>query len=261
MINVSRITQLFPLRGAIQCRQFSQSFPVFDPELDPTASTKPAVKDADKEKVKKQKEKEKEKARKQKDAMKTKLNPPKQAPTPWQLFFTEELEKARQQGKVEIGVISHSASELYKKLTDSEKQPYIEQSKQLRTKQAKEFADYIKSLPLDLLKRENSIRSKLRKQGKKGGVQRIKDPNAPKRPLTAYFAYLKDLRENESIRREVFGDSAVSWIESSIIEQSKTASDKWKELSDDFKQTYKDRATEAKKKYEQVKHEYENSFL
>lgn len=232
----------------------------------PRAHTIPATKKAsprntEKEKAVKQKEKEKERARKAKDAMKTKLNPPKQAPTPWQLFFIEELEKARQQGKIEIGVISHSASELYKKLTDSEKLPYIEHSKELRAKQAKEFADYIKSLPYDVLKRENALRTKLRKQGKKGGVQRIRDPNAPKRPLTAYFAYLKDLREKGDIRDRVFGSGAAGWIESSIIEQSKSASDKWKELSEDFKQTYKDRAIEAKKKYEEAKIEYQNSSL
>ncbi|EOR01457.1 Mismatch-binding protein cmb1 [Wallemia ichthyophaga EXF-994] len=247
---IGRITHTFPLRAQVQARFVSRSAPVF--------STK--TQDAEKEKARKQLEKEKEKAKKAKDAVKTKLSPPKQAPTAWQLFFIEELDKARQQGKIEIGVISHSASELYKKLTDAEKMPYVEHSKELRAKQAKEFAEYIKSLPYDVLKKENSLRTKLRKQGKKG-VQKIRDPNAPKRPLTAYFAYLKDLRDKEDFRQSIFGNDATGWLQSSIIDQSRAASDKWKALSEDVKQTYKDKATEAKKKYEDAKIEYQNSFL
>ncbi|TIB40503.1 hypothetical protein E3P86_00664 [Wallemia ichthyophaga] len=239
-----------------------QSFVGLEIVVNGRAYTDPATKtqDAEKEKARKQLEKEKEKAKKAKDAVKTKLSPPKQAPTAWQLFFIEELDKARQQGKIEIGVISHSASELYKKLTDAEKMPYVEHSKELRAKQAKEFAEYIKSLPYDVLKKENSLRTKLRKQGKKG-VQKIRDPNAPKRPLTAYFAYLKDLRDKEDFRQSIFGNDATGWLQSSIIDQSRAASDKWKALSEDVKQTYKDKATEAKKKYEDAKIEYQNSFL
>ena len=215
-----------------------------------------------KEKARKEKEKEKLRLKKEKEANKIRLRSPKAAPSPWQVLFTEELIKARDntKGKIEIGPLSHAISSQYKQMSNEEKQKYIDESKRLKLQQEKEYAAYLQSIPLKDIKHENKLRHQLRKQGKKG-LPKIKDPNAPKRPLTAYFDYLKDIRSNSELRLKLLGDKLNEWKEASLTDKSKIAADKWKSLSEDLKNEYKSKHELAKQEYEEKKKIYETSKL
>lgn len=63
----------------------------------------------------------------------------------------------------------------------------------------------MRTLTPEDIKRENAYRTAQRKAGKsrKGN---IKDPNAPKKPLSAYFMFLQRIRSDPELVKEVFGD-------------------------------------------------------
>ena len=84
----------------------------------------------------------------------------------------------------------------------------------------------MRSLTPEDIKRENAYRTAQRKAGKsrKGN---IKDPNAPKKPLSAYFMFLQRIRADPDLVREVFGD------ETETTKQSVLAAAKWRSMTDD----------------------------
>lgn len=84
----------------------------------------------------------------------------------------------------------------------------------------------MRTLTPDDIKRENAFRTAQRKAGKsrKGN---IKDPNAPKKPLSAYFMFLQRIRSDPDLVREVFGD------ETETTKQSVLAAAKWRSMTDD----------------------------
>lgn len=84
------------------------------------------------------------------------------------------------------------------------------------------------SLSPDDIKRENVFRQAQRKAGKsrKGN---IKDPNAPKKPLSAYFMFLQRIRSDPALVQDVFGD------ETETTKQSVLAAGKWRSMTDDEK--------------------------
>ena len=84
----------------------------------------------------------------------------------------------------------------------------------------------MRSLSPEDIKRENAFRTAQRKAGKsrKGN---IKDPNAPKKPLSAYFMFLQRIRADPDLVREVFGD------ETETTKQSVLAAAKWRSMTDD----------------------------
>ena len=66
----------------------------------------------------------------------------------------------------------------------------------------REHAAYMRTLTPDDIKRENVFRTAQRKAGKsrKGN---LKDPNAPKKPLSAYFMFLQRIRSDAELVKEV----------------------------------------------------------
>ena len=84
----------------------------------------------------------------------------------------------------------------------------------------------MRTLTPDDIKRENAYRTAQRKAGKsrKGN---IKDPNAPKKPTSAYFMFLQRIRSDAELVKEVFGD------ETETTKQSVLAAGKWRSMTDD----------------------------
>jgi hypothetical protein len=72
---------------------------------------------------------------------------------------------------------------------------------------------------------ENVFRSAQRKAGK-SRRSNLKDPNAPKKPLSAYFMFLQWIRADPARIQDVFGE------EGETTRQSVLAASKWRELSD-----------------------------
>jgi hypothetical protein len=84
----------------------------------------------------------------------------------------------------------------------------------------------MRTLTPDDIKRENAFRAAQRKAGK-SRKSNIKDPNAPKKPLSAYFMFLQRIRSDSLLVREVFGD------ETETTKQSVLAAAKWRSMTDD----------------------------
>ncbi len=76
-----------------------------------------------------------------------------------------------------------------------------------------------------------------------------KYPNAPKRPLSAFFLFAQD--ERPDIKK---GNTSLS-----VGDISKEISLRWKKVSDDVKKRYEQKAAVEKQKYEKRLAEYKKS--
>lgn len=83
----------------------------------------------------------------------------------------------------------------------------------------------MRSLTPDDIKRENAYRAAQRKAGK-SRKSNIKDPNAPKKPLSAYFMFLQRIRANPKLVHDIFGN------ETETTKQSVLAAAKWRSMTD-----------------------------
>lgn len=192
---------------------------------------------------KKKKKKEKEVKEEPKVQAKSHLHPPRQAQSAWQLFFTDELNKAKalaaaNQGrspggtllpiKLNVAQIAKDAGAAYAALDDEQKKHYAEKVQESKDHYAIELAAWQKTLTPEDIRLENAFRAQQRKDGKsrKGN---LKDPNAPKKPLSAYFLFLKGIREDDALRARVWGE------ETETTKQSVLAAERWRGLSDDEK--------------------------
>lgn len=90
----------------------------------------------------------------------------------------------------------------------------------------KELAAYMRTLTPEDIKRENAFRTAQRKAGKSRKAN-MKDPNAPRKPLSAYFMFLQRIRSDPELVKEVFGD------ETETTKQSVLAAAKWRSMTDD----------------------------
>jgi len=90
----------------------------------------------------------------------------------------------------------------------------------------------MRSLTPEDIKRENAFRTAQRKAGR-SRKSNIKDPNAPKKPLSAYFMFLQRIRSDPALVREVFGD------EQETTKQSVLAAAKWRSMTDDERKVRK----------------------
>merc|ERR1719281_228968 len=80
-------------------------------------------------------------------------------------------------------------------------------------------------------------------------VKRVKDENAPKRPLSAYFLWTKDNRDKIT---KANPDAAITEI-------SKILGDQWKEVSEGVKKKYQDAFTKASAKYQKEMEKYKKT--
>ena len=105
-------------------------------------------------------------------------------------------------------------------------QPYQRRSQEAKEMREREYAAYMKTLTPEDIRRENAYRTAQRRAGKsrKGN---IKDPNAPKKPLSAYFMFLQRIRSDPELVKEVFGD------ETETTKQSVLAAGKWRSMTDE----------------------------
>ena len=97
-------------------------------------------------------------------------------------------------------------------------------------KQSREqrLAAWQRTLTPNDIKRENKFRAAQRKAGLSRRAN-IKDPNAPKKPLSAYFMFLAKIRSDPRLVEEVFGG------ETETTRQSVLAAQTWREMSDEEK--------------------------
>ncbi|WVR03164.1 hypothetical protein IAU60_000154 [Kwoniella sp. DSM 27419] len=231
---------------------------------------KRAVESSTEEEVEEKKEGKKKKGKKEeekpvpKPPAKSHLHPPRQAQSAWQLFFTDELNKAKaaaaqgnspggtpHHAKLNVAQIAKDAGIAYANLDNEQKKYYAQKVQESKDQYAQELAIWQATLTPEDIKAENAFRAQQRKEGKsrKGN---LKDPNAPKKPLSAYFLFLKGIRENDDIRAKVWGE------ESETTKQSVLAAERWRSLTDDEKKPYLQQAEQDKQEYEAARKIYED---
>jgi hypothetical protein len=101
----------------------------------------------------------------------------------------------------------------------------------LKEARERELDSYMRTLTPDDIKRENLFRAAQRKAGK-SRRSNIKDPNAPKKPLSAYFMFLQRIRSDRYLVQEVFGS------ETETTKQSVLAAAKWRSMTDDERKVH-----------------------
>ncbi|KAF6762222.1 hypothetical protein DFP72DRAFT_599174 [Ephemerocybe angulata] len=184
--------------------------------------------------------------------MKSVLKPPKLAPSAWQLYFTDWIQRQQRLGtrKLNVAQAAKEAGQEYASLSAAEKEPYKRRSQAAKETREREHEAYMRTLTPDDIKRENVFRAAQRKAGKsrKGN---IKDPNAPKKPLSAYFMFLQRIRADAKLVRDIFGD------ETETTKQSVLAAAKWRSMTDAERQPFLAQAEQEKMEYEAARRLYE----
>ncbi|KAI0346859.1 hypothetical protein BDW22DRAFT_1322541 [Trametopsis cervina] len=180
------------------------------------------------------------------------LRPPKLAPSAWQLYFTDWIQRhqASSHKKLNVAQAAKEAGQEYAKLSSEEKEPYRRRSQAAKEAREREHAAYMRNLTPDDIKRENAFRTAQRKAGKSRRGN-IKDPNAPKKPLSAYFMFLQRIRSDPNLVLEVFGD------ETETTKQSVLAAAKWRSMTDDERKPFLAQAEQEKLEYEAARKMYE----
>ncbi|KAI9000806.1 hypothetical protein BD414DRAFT_405792 [Trametes punicea] len=180
------------------------------------------------------------------------LRPPKLAPSAWQLYFTDWIQRhqASSSKKLNVAQAAKEAGQEYAKLSPEEKEPYRRRSQEAKAAREEQLKAYMRTLTPEDIKRENAYRTAQRKAGKsrKGN---LKDPNAPKKPLSAYFMFLQRIRSDPELVKEVFGD------ETETTKQSVLAAGKWRSMTDEQRKPFLAQAEQEKLEYEAARKEYE----
>ncbi|KII95006.1 hypothetical protein PLICRDRAFT_98150 [Plicaturopsis crispa FD-325 SS-3] len=180
------------------------------------------------------------------------LRPPKLAPSAWQLYFTDWIQRqqASNTRKLNVAQAAKEAGQEYASLSPEEKEPYKRRSQAAKELRERELAAYMRTLTPDDIKRENAFRAAQRKAGK-SRKSNIKDPNAPKKPLSAYFMFLQRIRSDPALVRDIFGD------ETETTKQSVLAAGKWRSMTDDERKPFLAQAEQEKLDYEAARRLYE----
>ncbi|KAF9209852.1 exp1-like protein [Haplosporangium sp. Z 27] len=210
-----------------------------------TKATKTTTKKAGKEAAKKPtKAKKADSKPKPKPKVKA-IDLPKRPGTAWTLFYLEHLDKVKAAGERVIPVYeTKKASVVWKQLSDSEKQKY-EERRQVEVENYRKLMEQrLQEITPDEYKLENSRRQALRAAGKKS-LPSLKDPNAPKRPLSSYFLFARDQRETGKY------DSLP------VREQAKAFAEAWATVSESEKAQYSEKANAALATYRAEKAAYE----
>ncbi|KAJ7068580.1 hypothetical protein C8F01DRAFT_1247077 [Mycena amicta] len=185
--------------------------------------------------------------------LKSLLRPPKLAPSAWQLYFTDWIQRqqASSNRKLNVAQAAKEAGLEYASLSEEEKEPYKQRSQAAKEIRERELNAYLRSLTPEDIKRENAFRSAQRKAGK-SRKSNIKDPNAPKKPLSAYFMFLQRIRADLVLVKEIFGD------ETETTKQSVLAAAKWRSMTDEERKPFLAQAEQEKMEYEAARRLYED---
>ncbi|KAG9317355.1 hypothetical protein JVU11DRAFT_1554 [Chiua virens] len=184
--------------------------------------------------------------------LKSVLKQPKLAPSAWQLYFTDWIQRhqATSTRKLNVAQAAKEAGQEYANLTAEEKEPYKQRSLVLKQARERENTAYMRTLTPDDIKRENAFRTAQRKAGR-SRKSNLKDPNAPKKPLSAYFMFLQRIRSDPLLVREIFED------EQETTKQSVLAAAKWRSMTDDERKPFLAQAEQEKLEYEAARRLYE----
>jgi hypothetical protein len=149
-----------------------------------------------------------------------------------------------------VAHVAKDAGQRYAALPDEKKKEFQRKSLEAKAEWERQMEAWRQTLTPEDIKQENMFRTAQRKAGKsrKGN---LKDPNAPKKPLSAYFLFLRAIRADPNLTQSVFEG------EQETTKQSVLAASKWRSLPESEKQPYLEKAEADKSEYERLRREYE----
>jgi len=165
-------------------------------------------------------------------------NKPRGRTTAYAFFVMEEKEKYQKANpgvKINFGDFSKQCGKKWQGMDEDAREPFDEKASEDKIRYDREMADY--KPPAGAAK------------GKKGAKKRKKDPNAPKRPQTAFFVF--STKHREAVKKELGEGVRVGDI-------AKRLGEKWKELADEDKTEYNEEAARQKVDYDKAMEEYRN---
>jgi len=143
----------------------------------------------------------------------------------------EEHRKKHPNENVNFTEFSKKCAERWKQMNEPEKKRFAEMADKDKLRYDKEMASYTPAV-------ETGGRRKKKK----------KDPNAPKRALSAFFLFCAD--ERPSVK--------VKFPTHSVGDTAKELGERWNKVTPDVKAKYEAKAAQEKKRYERDMEEYKN---
>lgn len=140
----------------------------------------------------------------------------------------EEHRKKHPNENVNFTEFSKKCAERWKQMTDKEKKRFADMAEKDKQRYDREMSNYVPAA------------------GEGGRKKRKKDPNAPKRPLSAFFLYCAD--ERAAIK--------AAHPTHSVGEVAKELGEKWNKVSPEVKAKYEAKAAGDKGRYEKQMAEY-----
>ncbi|KAF9978237.1 exp1-like protein [Actinomortierella ambigua] len=174
-----------------------------------------------------------------------KIEMPKRPKTAWSIFFMEYLDKQRAAGKnVAPTAEGANAAKVWKEMTDEQKAPYSEQYQRELASYKERTEKKLQEMTPAEFRQENMRRQALKKAGKKT-LPLLKDPNAPKRPLGAYFRFAHDQR------------ATGKYNHLGVKEQAKALGEAWAAAPDSVKTPYQEAFKKESEQYKVLKAAYD----
>lgn len=135
----------------------------------------------------------------------------------------EEHRKKHPNENVNFTEFSKKCAERWKQMTDKEKKRFADMAEKDKARYDREMAAYVPPA------------------GEGGRKRKKKDPNAPKRPLSAFFLFCHDERPAVKVIHPNYG----------VGDVAKELGDRWNKVSPETKQKYEQKAGKDKIRYEQ----------
>ncbi|KAG8882632.1 hypothetical protein FRB97_007978 [Tulasnella sp. 331] len=180
---------------------------------------------------------------------------PKLPPSKWQIYFATYLRRERERKpseKMNVANIARDAAVAYKSITAAENDGLNAQVKKGKAEYTRELKRWERTLTPEDIKNENAFRTAQRRAGQ-SRKSNMKDPNAPKKPMSPYFIFLQKIRESPELTQAVWGSETETTV------QSKLAAAKWRSMTQEEKEPFLAQAESEKQDYTVKYKEYEHA--
>eukprot|EP01061_Rhynchopus_euleeides_P046339 TRINITY_DN874_c0_g1_i1.p1 TRINITY_DN874_c0_g1~~TRINITY_DN874_c0_g1_i1.p1 ORF type:complete len:228 (+),score=150.90 TRINITY_DN874_c0_g1_i1:39-686(+) len=168
-------------------------------------------------------------------------NAPKKALSAYFLFANSVRQEIRDENPdFKMTEVTKEAGRRWGEMDDDDKQEFKDKAAELKEEYEEKMKEYLAN------KEDDDEDEEEEKPKRKRGGKAKKDPNAPKKPLTAYFLFAN------SVRQEIRDENP----DFKMTEVTKETGRRWGELDEDDKQEFKDKHLELKAEYEEKMKEY-----
>jgi len=180
---------------------------------------------------------------------------PKLPPSKWQIYFATYLRRERDRKpneKMNVANVARDAAVAYKSITVVENDDLNAQVKKAKAEYSRELKKWERMLTPEDIKNENAFRTAQRRAGQ-SRKSNMKDPNAPKKPMSPYFIFLQKIRESPELTQAVWNGETETTV------QSKLAAAKWRSMTKEEKEPFLSQAETEKQDYTVKYKEYEHA--